>query len=155
MGEWENVLSDVHLKDECVREMRSWTLLAKCRPSLSSKANQVLFIQNNLITNALSSFPNISYSEVQATESCLWVHINDTPPPPLLARAKHEETCIWRRGESMQCNYNIYVNYLNVQLVYYFTFLINNTIFGQRKFLYLHIPENNKSLIELFYWTLS
>lgn len=40
-------------------------LLAKCRPSLSSKANQVLFIQYNPITDALSSLPS---SEVHWTQ---------------------------------------------------------------------------------------
>lgn len=56
-------------------------------------------------------------------------------------------------GESTQRICNIYVNYLIVQLVYFFKFLINNTIFGQRKFFYLHIPENYKTPIGLFYWT--
>ncbi len=83
MGELKNVLSEVHLKDECVGEMRSWTL-SQVPPQFTfqSKSGYFYSIQPHHKCTFLSSQQ--------------WSTL-DTVLFPMLAWSAHEETLIWRR----------------------------------------------------------
>lgn len=149
MGELKNVLSEVHLKDECVGEMRSWTL-SQVPPQFTfqSKSGYFYSIQPHHKCTFLSSQQWSTLDTVLFIKRSFQRRSTPVPcwPGAHMKKLSYEGDSL----NSTQRSCNISVTCLIVQLVLLLVSYQQQYHIWTKEVLVFAYP---RSTIRLFYWT--